>query len=97
MDKWLYTKNGYGPLEGMILPPGIMLSFICKYVAGKEKVTDESIDCGWFEPCLVKEMITTADIKKKVYDMLEFDGRQHFSTFENIDGKINFISDTLMA
>jgi len=27
---------------------------------------------------------------------LEFDGKQHFSTFENIDSKIKFISDILV-
>ena len=32
----------------------------------------------------------------RVYDMLEFDGKQHFSTFENIDSKIKFISDILI-
>ena len=32
----------------------------------------------------------------RVYDMLEFDSKQHFSTFENIDSKIKFISDILI-
>ena len=68
----LNTKDGYGPLEGMILPPVVNLTFICKYI------------------------ITVPDIKKRVCDMLEFDGKQHFSTFENIDSKIKFISDILV-
>lgn len=28
----LNTKDGYGPLEGMILPPVVNLTFICKYI-----------------------------------------------------------------
>lgn len=28
--------------------------------------------------------------------MLKFDGKQHFSTFENTDSKIKFISDILI-
>ena len=43
-----------------------------------------------------KRKITVPDIKKRVCDMLEFDGKQHFSTFENIDSKIKFISDILV-
>ncbi len=51
---------------------------------------------GWFTPNIAKEKITVPDIKKRVCDMLEFDGKQHFSTFENIDSKIKFISDILV-
>lgn len=92
----LNTKDGYGPLEGMILPPVVNLTFICKYIDGNENVSDESIEVGWFTPNIAKEKITAPDIKKRVCDMLEFDGKHHFSTFENIDSKIKFISDMLV-
>ena len=92
----LNTKEGYGPLEGMVLPPVVNLTFICKYVDGKETVSDESLEVGWFAPELAIEKITVPDIKKRVEDMLAFDGKQYFSTFENINGKINFISDNLI-
>lgn len=45
---------------------------------------------------IAKEKNTVPDIKKRVCDMLEFDGKQHFSTFENTDSKIKFISDILI-
>ena len=92
----LNTKDGYGPLEGMILPPVVNLTFICNYQDGNENVSDESIEVGWFTPNITKKKITVPDIKKRVCDMLEFDGKQHFSTFENIDSKIKFISDILV-
>ena len=92
----LNTKDGYGPLEGMILPPVVNLTFICKYIDGNENVSDESIEVGWFTPNIAKEKITVPDIKKRVCDMLEFDGKHHFSTFENKDSKIKFISDMLV-
>ena len=92
----LNTKDGYGPLEGMILPPVVNLTFICKYIDGNENVSDESIEVGWFTPNIAKEKITAPDIKKRVCDMLEFDGKHHFSTFENKDSKIKFISDMLV-
>lgn len=93
---FLTVADGYGPLEGMILPPVVNLTFICKYIDGNENVSDESIEVGWFTPNIAKEKITAPDIKKRVCDMLEFDGKQHFSTFENIDSKIKFISDILV-
>ena len=93
---FLTVADEYGPLEGMILPPVVNLTFICKYIDGNENVSDESIEVGWFTPNIAKEKITVPDIKKRVCDMLEFDGKQHFSTFENIDSKIKFISDILV-
>ena len=50
----LNTKDGYGPLEGMILPPVVNLTFICKYIDGNENVSDESIEVGWFTPNIAK-------------------------------------------
>ena len=55
----LNTKDGYGPLEGMILPPVVILTFICKYIDGNENVSGESIEVGWFTPNIAKEKITT--------------------------------------
>ena len=86
-------KAGYGPLEGMILPPTVNLTFICKYEGGKERVSDESIEVNWFSLQEAKEIITDPYIKKAVEDMVCFDGRQCFSTFkQNNDGIIDFIS-----
>lgn len=50
----LNTKDGYGPLEGIILPPVVNLTFICKYIDGNENVSDESIEVGWFTPNIAK-------------------------------------------
>ena len=36
------------------------------------------------------------DIKKRVCDMLEFDGKHHFSTFENKDSKKNLLAICLL-
>ena len=52
----LNTKDGYGPLEGMILPV-VNLTFICKYIDGNENVSDESIEVGWFTPNIAKEKL----------------------------------------
>lgn len=94
----LSSKSGYGPLEGMVLPTTVNLTFICKYVGGEETVSDESLEVDWFAPSEVKEKITDPYIRKAVQDLLEFDGRQHFCTFKSIaDGKIEFVSDNLVG
>ena len=93
----LSPKPGYGPLEGMVLPTTVILTFICTYVGGAETVSDESIAVGWFAPNEAKEKITDPYIRKTIADLLEFDGRQHFCTFKSIaDGKIEFVSDNLV-
>lgn len=92
----LNKKEGYGYLEGMILPPVVNLTFRCSYVSGEEKASDESIDVGWFTPDEAREKVTVSDIKKRLEDILEYDGKQHFDTFENKGGKIKFIRDILI-
>ena len=91
------SKAGYGPLEGMVLPPTVNLTFICKYEGGKETVSDESIEVDWFLPDEAKERITDPYIKKLFVDMLEFDGKQRFVTFKINEGKIDFTSDSLVG
>ena len=54
---FLTVADGYGPLEGMILPPVVNLTFICKYIDGNENVSDESIEVGWFTPNIAKEKL----------------------------------------
>ena len=49
------------------------LTFICKYIDGNENVSDESIEVDGLLQTLQKK-ITVPDIKKRVCDMLEFDG-----------------------
>lgn len=44
----LSPKAGYEPLEGMVLPPTVNLTFICKYEGGKETISDESIEVNCF-------------------------------------------------
>lgn len=94
----LSSKRGYGPLEGMALPTTVNLTFICKYVGGKETVSDESIEVDWFTPNEAKGKITAPYMRKAVEDLLEFDGKQHFCTFKRTaDGKMEFVSDDLVG
>ncbi len=92
----LSAKKGYGPLEGMELPPVVNLSFICEYISGKERVSDESIDVGWFNKDEAKNMVQFPSYGKRLLDMLNFNGAQHFCTFEKKDIEAKFLSDTIL-
>ena len=95
MDKWLENKqlpyhlisacglvrkDGYGPLEGMKIPPIINYGFICRYVSGEAKVSDESEHVRWVTPEEAVRMVTHPLYSKRLADMLEFDGSVVFSS-----------------
>lgn len=93
----LTQKPGYGPLEGMLLPPTVNLTFLCRYEGGTETTSGESAEVGWFPLQQAKELITDPYIKKAVEDMAGFDGRQAFGTFDrDADGTIRFVSSLLV-
>ena len=93
----LEKKSGYGPLEGIILPTTVNLVFRCRYVSGKESVSDESLETGWFTPEEAMRMITQPHFRKAFRDALEYSGTQHFGTFRKKDRSVEFISDRELA
>lgn len=90
----LSMKEGYGPLEGMMIPPTVNLVFICDYVSGEPSISDECLEAGWFTPEEAKEMVTLPHFKKALITMLEYDGKVLFSAFErDVDGSMKLVSD----
>ena len=88
----LSWKKGYGPLEGMKLPPVVNLTFCCQYIGGTEHITEECDDVGWFTAEEAKERVGDRfpTIQRKLDDLLAFDGTLNFVTFkkEDLDEKI---------
>lgn len=89
----LAHKKGYGPLEGMELPPVVNLVFRCRYTGGEAAVSDESLETGWFTPDEAREMITQPNFRKAFDDALSNDGKQHFGTFRKRNLSVENISD----
>lgn len=81
----LTQRPGYGPLEGMLLPTNVSLTFICDYAGGTERVSDENMDVGWFAPEEAREMITRPHFRKALDEMLAYDGKVFFGAFKNSD------------
>ena len=93
----LERKNGYGPLDGMELPPTVNLVFRCRYVRGRETTSEESLEVGWFTPEEALQMIKHPYMKKAFEDAHRYDGSSHFGTFRKKDRDVAFVSDFLIG
>ena len=78
----LVVKDGYGPLEGMTIPPIINLAFICRYAGGEASVSDESEDVRWVTPEEAVRMVTHPLYAQRLADMLEDAGSVAFSSYK---------------
>ena len=92
----LARKKGYGPLEGMSLPTTVNMVFRCRYVSGKESVTDGFQEAGWFMPDEAVQIIWYPYMKKAFEDAHQYNGKPHFATFRKADRDIEFISDCMI-
>ena len=77
----LTPKDGYGPLEGMKIPPIVTFAFICRYIDGEETVSDESEEVCWVMPEEAIHMVTHPLYTKRLADMLKFDGTVVYSSY----------------
>lgn len=78
----LSLKKGYAALEGTTLPPVANFDFICTYVSGIEQGSDESIEAAWVTPEEAKKMVKYPGYVERLSNMLDFDGKAYFATFE---------------
>ena len=89
----LACKKGFGPLEGMTLPTTVNMVFKCRYVSGKESISDEFLEAGWFTPDEAMQIIRYPYMKKAFEDAHSYSGKLHFATFRKADRDMEFISD----
>ena len=92
----LAVKDGYGPLEGMKIPPIINLAFICRYIDGEASVSEESEDVRWVTPEEATGMVTHPLYAKRLADMLKADGTVVFSSYEYDNRTTVFMTDENM-
>ena len=92
----LAFKKGYGPLEGMTLPTTVNMVFRCRYVSGKETVSEGFLDAGWFTPDEAVQMIRYPYMKKVFEDARRYGGKPHFAAFRKADRDLEFVSDCLV-
>ena len=78
----LTLKDGYGPLEGMKVPPVVNLAFLCRYTGGEPSVSDEAEDVRWVSPEEAVRMVTHPLYAKRLADLLEAGEAVVFSSYE---------------
>ena len=80
----------------MTLPTTVNMVFRCRYVSGKESVSEEFREAGWFAPDEALQIIRYPYIKKAFEDACRYNGKPHFATFRKADRDIEFISDCVI-
>ena len=81
----LALKEGYGPLEGIMIPPITTFAFVCKLTGGEAKCSDESEEIRWVTPEEATRVVTYPTLDKRLKDMLaaaEDEQGIVFSTFK---------------
>ena len=90
-------KEGYGPLEGIFLPPVVIFSFLCRFVSGEAVLKEECLEIGWFSPEEAIEKVQNPTYRKRLLDMLESNRHTHFCLFEKPGKEFgSFLSDTVL-
>ena len=80
-------KEGYGELAGTMLPTSINLTFLCEYESGELRTSDESLEVRWVRREEAEDMITFPPFKRRLADMLNYDGKPSFGAFRMKNGK----------
>lgn len=92
----LTVRAGYGPLEGVPLPPTVHLDFICAWQSGTERLSAESAEIGWFTTEEAREMVKYPGLAERLSNMLNYCGDISLSAYEKADGMMsNFRQKTL--
>ena len=83
----LTLKEGYGELAGTMLPTSFNLTFLCEYVSGEAKISDESRDIRWVRRDQALEMITFPPFRRRMEDLLNYSGVPSFGAFRMQNGE----------
>ena len=86
-------KEGYGELAGTMLPTSLNLTFLCEYASGDIATSVESTDVRWVSRDEAKEMVTSLHVRKRLIDMLEYQGVPVFSSFRMTAGTYEEVDD----
>ena len=88
----LKQREGYGPLEGTVLPPRLHLAFLCDYVGGEAGPSEESTEAEWVTEEEARRRVQYPGLDMRLSDMLAYDGRPVFVGYEpGEDGRIRIL------
>ena len=73
-------RKGYDGVEE--IPTIVNIDFICKYICGDLRTSNETTDVGWFAKQEALKLITYPKIIYRFNNMLNFDGKFHCYAFK---------------
>ncbi len=95
----LAIKDGYGPLEGLKLPPITTLTFRCHITGGTATTSDESDQIRFVAKEEAKAMVVYPTYDHRLLAMLQMDGSLTFSSYSfnrQDDPKMIVYQDTVL-
>ena len=78
----LTQKKGYGPLEGMPIPPVVIFDFICVFAGGTETLSEESQEIGWFSPEEAVKLVQHPGYVERLRNLLHYSGTIKLAAYE---------------
>lgn len=85
------VREGYNGVEK--IPTIVSIYFICTYVSGELRVSDEHLDINWFTEDEVISMMSNPIIPKWLDNLINFNGKIYYNAY-NADKKI--IEETMI-
>lgn len=96
----LAVKDGYGPLEGLKLPPITNMAFRCHITGGEAATSDESDQVRFVTEEEAKAMVTYPTYDHRLLAMLRMDKSTTFSSYHfdrQDDPKMIVYRDTILG
>ena len=75
------VKNLIGIYSNIGNPPIVNMDFLCEYVSGEPKTSNESIDVKWVNRNEVLNLVERKVIRTRLQNMLEFSGEINYLAY----------------
>lgn len=93
----LTQKQGYGPLQGTLLPPIVNMDFLCEYISGEIRPSDESVKVEWVSRAEALRRVTHPVYVRRLQKMLNYDGDTVFCSFRKENtGQTEWIDEVIL-
>ena len=77
------TKSYIGWDNKTFVPTKVIFDFLATAIGGSLKISEESVEVGWFDRDVVLDMISEEWIVDRMKDMLEFDGQLIYKVYSS--------------
>lgn len=77
----MYSNVGQRGTDGWPRPTILMADFLCDYISGDPRTSDESLEVRWVPRDTALGIIDTPAYKDRMALMLGFDGRVHYKSY----------------